>query len=83
MLNISNFDINATLEAIRSYNDDDDSMRIQIDTIISRAIIHTGSLPGTTPYWIHKKSEFKASVFYSSCIKKREISFFHTDSLDE
>ena len=80
MRNLSNLDINTTLEAIRK-SKYDGTMRIQVDSIISRAITHAGSLPGTTPYWIYKKSEFKASIFYSSYIKKREVSCFHTGRL--
>ena len=77
MLNISNFNTNITLETNRDSNDDDDMM-IKVDKIISRDIIHTKKLLGTTPQWRYKKSESKTSSFYSSYINKQEVSLFHT-----
>ena len=60
------------------WSNDEDRKKLQrkIFTFVS-------NVPGTNPYWVSKKDEFKSTLFFHSCISKMHPTIFHTGSIAE
>ena len=78
-LNSENINPYTTVDDLKLlWANDDDRKKLQ-----KKLFTFASNVPGTKPYWVSKRHEFKSTSFFHSYINKMHPTIFHTGSIAE
>ena len=78
-LNTENINPYITVPDLKQlWSNDDDRKKLQ-----RKLFTFASNVPGTKPYWVSKRHEFKSTSFFHSYINKMHPTIFHTGSIAE